>query len=98
MVLEPGFPIPDGNIRDAAMRLMTRIQSTTQAVVWITLDQGFAASVIQSMSLRLIGLQGQIRLRNFRDVASAASWLASKCTGTPSAAELVKYIAELRAQ
>jgi len=75
-VVEADSPIPSEDIRMAGADMMTRTADTTKAVVIIFLDQGFAASALQSVAARELSLGGRVSIRFFHDVASAAQWLA----------------------
>lgn len=75
-VVEADSPIPGEEIRVAGTDMMTRTQSTTNAVVIIFLDQGFAASALQSVAARELSLGGRVPMKFFQDIPTAAQWLA----------------------
>jgi len=74
-VVEADSPIPTEDIRLAGADMMTRTADTTKAVVIIFLDQGFAASALQSVAARELSLGGRVSIRFFQDIPSAAQWL-----------------------
>jgi hypothetical protein len=75
-VVEADSPIPSEDIRTAGADMMTRTADSTKAVVIIFLDQGFAASALQSVAARELSMGGRVSIRFFHEVSSAAQWLA----------------------
>ena len=75
-IVEAALPIPGEDVRLAGADMMTRTHETTKAVVIIFLDQGFAASALQSVAARELSLGGRVPMKFFHDLPSAAKWLA----------------------
>lgn len=95
-VVEPTCALPSQEARERANDMMKRTGPTTRAVVMVMLEQGFAASALQSIALRVLGLGGRVPIRSFRDVESAADWVHFQFPDTPDERMFTALVAELR--
>lgn len=96
-IVEPTCALPSQEARERGNDMMKRTGPTTRAVVMVMLDQGFAASALQSIALRVLGLGGRVPIRSFRDVATAGDWVHFQFPDAPDERTFAALISELRA-
>ncbi len=96
-IIEPACGLPSPASRRLGNEMMKRTAPTTRAVVMVMLDQGFAASALQSIALRVLGLGGRVPIRSFRAIGPAAEWIHFQYPEISERARIVQLIDDLRA-
>lgn len=95
-IVECACGLPSTEARDMGNDMMKRTASTTRAVVMVMLDQGFAASALSSIALRVLGLGGRVPIRSFRTVRASADWIHVEYPETPVPDDIADLVARLR--